>query len=619
MVELNSEVSILERMGAVSYQALYRVWRPQTFGTVVGQDAITQTLKNAVVSQQTSHAYLFTGPRGTGKTSVAKILAKALNCLNLTDGEPDNTCRICTAINQGSQPDVIEIDAASNNGVDEIREIRDKAKYAPTEARVKVYIIDEVHMLSTGAFNALLKTLEEPPAHVVFILATTEPNKIPATIISRTQRFDFRRITSADIKRHLAEILDEKGITYDEKALAIIARAADGGMRDSLSILDQVLSFGDNHVTVENARDVTGSVTTADLGNYLAQVHSGDVASGLATIDRILSAGRDAARLIEDLISYTRDLLVFQAAPKLMDAAEMALMDDQFETLAGTLPATWLYGVVDLLNGTQQQLRATNQPDLYLQVATVRLAQLAQAPQPAVTTAGQVAVPAANDDLQQLRNQISQLTAQVQTLQQQPTSRAVTTAPASATSKPTRQATPAKGKTKTNVTAIYPILEHATRGDLNALKDVWPDVLNRLSTIKRSMMNVSEPVAASQDGVIVSFDNDFYIERVMSDATLLQEMREGLKAMTGRDERVVLVEQSEWPKVRQNFIKEVGFKHAGADDKPAESAPAKTDASVTPQSEIAAEAVVEAKPEETSVVKNLADLFGEDNITVRND
>lgn len=609
----------------MSYQALYRVWRPQTFGDVVGQDAITQTLKNAVISNQTSHAYLFTGPRGTGKTSVAKILAKALSCLNLVDGEPDNTCVICQAINNGSQPDVIEIDAASNNGVDEIREIRDKAKYAPTEARVKVYIIDEVHMLSTGAFNALLKTLEEPPAHVVFILATTEPNKIPATIISRTQRFDFRRITSSDIQRHLTDILAAKAITYDDQALAIIARAADGGMRDALSILDQVLSFGDNHVTAENARDVTGSVTTADLGSYLSGVHAGDVAAGLSTIDRILSAGRDAGRLIEDLISYARDLLVYQAAPKLMDAAELALMDEQFTALAQSLPASWLYQVVDQLNATQQQLRATNQPDLYLQVVTVRLAQLAQNPAPVAAASTN---PAADTDaLQELRSQISTLQSQLTNLQQNKAP-AATSGKAQARPRQTRST----GVVKVNTAAIYPILANASRPELNALKDVWPDVLNRLSGMQRSVMNISQPVAASQDGVIVSFDNDFYIERVQSDATLLQEMRAGLKAMTGRDEKVVLVEQKQWPKIRQNFIKEVGFTRSAADAKTtptttgaAQSATAPettgTSAPEHPAVDVAAgePQVPAANPEADKVVTELTDLFGNENVAVKND
>ena len=227
----------------MAYQALYRVWRSQRFDDVVGQKAITQTLKNAIVQKKTSHAYLFTGPRGTGKTSAAKIFAKAINCKHSQDGEPCNVCETCVAITEGRLNDVIEIDAASNNGVEEIRDIRDKAKYAPTQAEYKVYIIDEVHMLSTGAFNALLKTLEEPPQNVIFILATTEPHKIPLTIISRTQRFDFKRISTQDIVDHMAHIMQEMALDYEEQALYVIGRAAEGGMRDALSILDQTISF----------------------------------------------------------------------------------------------------------------------------------------------------------------------------------------------------------------------------------------------------------------------------------------------------------------------------------------------------------------------------------------
>ena len=233
------------------YQALYRKYRSQTFGEMVGQEVVATTLKQAIEQGKISHAYLFSGPRGTGKTSAAKIFAKAMNCPNQVDGEPCNDCYICQAITEGSLEDVIEIDAASNNGVDEIRDIRDKSTYAPSLATYKVYIIDEVHMLSTGAFNALLKTLEEPTENVVFILATTELHKIPATILSRVQRFEFKSIKVTDIQEHLAAILTKEGLAFDEQALTIIARRAEGGMRDALSILDQALSLSQHQLSTD--------------------------------------------------------------------------------------------------------------------------------------------------------------------------------------------------------------------------------------------------------------------------------------------------------------------------------------------------------------------------------
>src|SRR5690554_3330279 len=261
----------------MAYQALYRVFRPQKFQDVVGQSHITRTLQNAILQQKVGHAYLFTGPRGTGKTSAAKIFAKAINCEQSPVNEPCLQCDACRGIQDGSISDIIEIDAASNNGVDDIREIRDKVKYAPTAVKYKVYIIDEVHMLSTGAFNALLKTLEEPPRHVIFILATTEPHKIPLTIISRCQRFDFKRISKKALLERLTYITEQQGIVIQPEALQLIAQVAAGGLRDALSILDQVVSFAAGEVTLEDCLAVTGSVAQEALSELADAILQGKV------------------------------------------------------------------------------------------------------------------------------------------------------------------------------------------------------------------------------------------------------------------------------------------------------------------------------------------------------
>ena len=288
----------------MEYQALYRAFRPQSFGEVVGQKHITQTLRNAIKRDKESHAYLFSGPRGTGKTSIAKIFAKALNCPNGVDGEPCNECHLCQTITDGSANDVIEIDAASNNGVDEIRNIRDRVKYAPSEAKFKVYIIDEVHMLTTGAFNALLKTLEEPPIHAVFILATTEPHKIPATIISRTQRFDFKAIELQEIVDHLKYVAENQNIEYDTEAVEYIARAAEGGMRDALSIFDQVIAYSGDKITLDDAVMITGGIKTEDLNEWMKLVETQNTKDAFLKYHQFIDEGKDPVRLVHELLYF---------------------------------------------------------------------------------------------------------------------------------------------------------------------------------------------------------------------------------------------------------------------------------------------------------------------------
>lgn len=539
----------------MAYQALYRTWRPQKFSDMIGQEVVTRTLRNTIISNQITHAYLFNGPRGTGKTSAAKIFAKAVNCLHPVDGEPDDTCEICVAINEGALGDVIELDAASNNGVDEIRQIREDVNYAPTRAQYKVYIIDEVHMLSTGAFNALLKTLEEPPANVIFILATTEPQKIPATIISRTQRFDFKRISAQDALNRMKYILDEVGDAYDEDALRVIANAADGGMRDALSILDQVLSFGDDTVTLENALLVTGSVTQTLLGEYVQALQAHDTKSALAKVEEILDAGKDVNRFVEDLISYARDLLLYTEAPDLITLVP----DDNFKQLAEATPAQVWYEMIDVLSETQQQLRFTNRPSVYLEVLTVKLSAVQTKPQ---AVSEQVAVtpvtptpvqPEVKATSSQQAPAESVVAAQNNVAAKQPVA-PTPTEPTNQTPKPAQ----ASIQVASDQAAVFKVLRQATRGDLNRIQGIWGDLVNALSVPQQAMLNVARPIAAAPEGLVIAFDYDVIRVNAMQNQDLLAKLTQQLRILTqaDSDRQLVFIVNEDWPNLRAEFVKE---------------------------------------------------------------
>ena len=576
----------------MSYQALYRVWRPQQFKDIAGQEAVTRTLRNALSHGNTSHAYLFSGPRGTGKTSAAKIFAKAMNCKNPKDGEPCNECNLCQSITQGKLGDVIEIDAASNNGVEEIRDIREKANYAPTEAEYKVYIIDEVHMLSMGAFNALLKTLEEPPMNVVFILATTEPHKIPLTIISRTQRFDFRRISAQDIIKRMTYILNEKNIEFDPDALMSIAKAAEGGMRDALSILDQVISFSDGAVTLDDTLRITGSVTQELMIDYISAALNHNTEKGLELLHQMMQEGKDANRLVGDVILFSRDILIYQKT-KDENLLKMSKVDDRFNTLIAEAQPEKIYDIIEIMNQTQQEMRISTHAEVYLEVATVRLAQV----KPEIATDSAPATTRDTDESQELRtlkNRLNQMQKVIEQMQQNGVNNEATKTPKR---KPARKNA---GQTvfKVNRHQVFGILEHATRNDLAKLKDLWPDLINALSTSQKAIMNTSKPVAASPNGLVVTFDYDILCERAANDTILIDAVGDYLEKVIGHRADMATVPSNQWLEVHQAFIDQM--KNDGqeeTDNQEKEQAPKETE-------------------EVDAVVSEAVNLFGKENVTI---
>ena len=550
-------------------------------------------MKNALATKQTTHAYLFAGPRGTGKTSCAKLFAKALNCPNQVNGDPCNECETCKAITAGRLNDVIEIDAASNNGVEEIRDIRDKVKYAPTQADYKVYIIDEVHMLSTSAFNALLKTLEEPPANVVFILATTDPHKIPATIISRTQRFDFKRITSGAILERMEYILKQKQFEYDEKALNVIARAAEGGMRDALSILDQVLSFGDNKVTLDNALLVTGSVTRENLIKYLSQVQNHETVAGLQTIHAILDEGKDSKRLLEDLINCCRDLLLYKQAPEMLEQTGSVMIDDEFKSMAEKSNPETLYRYIDTLNEQQENMRYSMHQSVYLEVLTVKLAKIDGKERKTSVQSLQTA-PETLNELNDLQRQVKELKDQVKNLLGK-TNRGFSDEKTSRPAKKTVQ----RYEIKIDVASIYRILGSATKIDKNRFLDCMKDILSTLNISSKAMFKMCEIEAAGPEGIILSFNNEFICGRIINEERVRDEFENSVGRIYGDAKKIVYVPKNRWLNIRQEYIKQM---RSGTIPKDAAEIPSD-----------------QTKEHEDDIVQEAEDIFGKDLIEIKED
>ncbi|CAM4363660.1 DNA polymerase III subunit gamma/tau [Lacicoccus alkaliphilus] len=515
----------------MEYQALYRAFRPQSFADVVGQRHVTKTLKNAIIRNKESHAYLFSGPRGTGKTSIAKIFAKALNCQFGADGEPCNECDICQSITNGSANDVIEIDAASNNGVDEIRSLREKVKYAPSLARYKVYIIDEVHMLTTGAFNALLKTLEEPPEHAIFVLATTEPHKIPATIISRTQRFDFKAIENKEIIERLKFVADSESLQYDESAIDYIARTAEGGMRDALSIMDQVIAYSNDTITLDDAVMITGGIKQESLNEWLKLIEHQDSRAAFIKYHEFIDEGKDPTRLIHELVYYIRDIILMKHSDEIDESIAFFNVEDKV-----------LYEMIDVLNDAMVMMRFSVNTSVHLEVVIVKLIE--------VLSKHSNVVEAPEVDLTPIEEKLSELERRLEHAQFSPQ-------PNNGGRRTETKRSNGKGY---SVSQIEKVLDKANKDDIIKLKDSWPRVYQYIEEKNlhalRSLIKDSEPVAASDTHVLIKFDSDVHSELINTDDKKKKELEAIIPTITGKEVQVVGVPQSSWQQVRADYIKE---------------------------------------------------------------
>ena len=516
------------------YQALYRKYRSQNFSQLVGQEVVARTLKQAVEQDKISHAYLFSGPRGTGKTSVAKIFAKAMNCPNQVGGEPCNNCYICQAVTDGSLEDVIEMDAASNNGVDEIRDIRDKSTYAPSIAKYKVYIIDEVHMLSTGAFNALLKTLEEPTPNVVFILATTELHKIPATILSRVQRFEFKSIKTQDIRDHIFQILEKEGIDYETEAVEIIARRAEGGMRDALSILDQALSLTQEAtLTTAVSEEITGTISLSALDHYVAALVQKDVPGALQNLDLIFENGKSMTRFVVDLLQYLRDILIVQAG------GENTHHSDAFERNLA-LPQDVLFEMISLATKSLADIKASLQPKIYAEMMTIRLAEIDSQPE----LSGEVA-----EELSSLREEVARLKQALAN---------VGSNPKQTVSTPSRP-TNSKSIYRVDRNKVQSILQEAVenpdlaRQNLIRLQNAWGEVIESLSGPDKALLAGSKPVAANEHHAILAFESNFNAGQTMKRDNLNTMFGNILSRAAGFSPEILAISMEEWKEVRAAF------------------------------------------------------------------
>ncbi|WP_373894493.1 DNA polymerase III subunit gamma/tau [Virgibacillus sp. CBA3643] len=528
----------------MSYQALYRVWRPRNFADVVGQTHITRTLQNAIQQEKFSHAYLFSGPRGTGKTSAAKIFAKTINCERSPVKEPCNECDACLGIQDGSISDVIEIDAASNTSVEDVRDIRDNVKYATSSVPYKVYIIDEVHMISTNAFNALLKTLEEPPKHVVFILATTEPHKIPLTILSRCQRFDFKPISNQSIVDRMHIILEAEDISVSQDAMETVALTAEGGMRDALSILDQAISYSENTVELDDVLAVTGGVSQGILTDIVKAMHEKDVKHALELLDKLIQSGKDPGRFVYDLIYFMRDLLLYKSARSLEGLLERARADESFNALTESVSIDWIQDAITQLNQCQQEIKSTNSPKVFIEIAIITITNRYHEQE---TQAGDVDSEAVTN----LSNKLVQLEKELTKLKENPVESPQPT-PQREQRRPQSRGT--KNGYKIPYERIRDVLRQAEKPKLKSVQSQWANFLSKLKTTNapaHATIQDSKPAAASDEALVVAFKYEIHCSLFLDNRDTIESV---LASVMDKNVSIIPIPENDWTELRTEYI-----------------------------------------------------------------
>lgn len=548
----------------MAYKTLYRVYRPQRFEDVAGQEHIITTLRHAVEEDRIAHAYLFCGPRGTGKTTIAKLLAKAINCTG--EVKPCDECENCKEITLGNHPDVIEIDAASNNGVDEVRNLIEKVKYAPTQGKYKVYIIDEVHMMSTGAFNALLKTLEEPPAHVVFILATTEPHKILPTIISRCQRFDFTKLSQEDMIHRMKEVIEQENYQCDDDALQMIAKLADGGMRDALSILEQCLAYNDQHLTVQDVNHIYGIVSLEKKIDFLKILLSKDMQKALSLLDEMKVNGIDIKRLTLDMVDILKDIVIYKNT---QDTDILFVLSQYYiDMIAPYITCEECFEFIDILMEASEKYAKVIQPSIYFELSILKICNhvkevKTQVVQPTVEEVKQeIPQPIMKEEVQQPSPDLSQDDI-IEDMPYEPMNEPMQEETEEKEIIPqfnfeqTSQVQPVSDNIEIDQGDIMNILVQARRDILDSIKERWPIIkryLANLNTAKSaSMLCDGTPVAACPGGLIISFEFQPAVNAVnyYKNYKLLSSF---LEEILGQEYRFIALEHNEWLKTRQHFI-----------------------------------------------------------------